>query len=110
MEILQINIFGDEHNQSDEKQKKANQPVTTYKKYKDISLDDGILENSVTNDSMLIHRILQRKLIYTGLTSDKQKKAFARILDNEINIKRGKESQITATRDSLLAFFAMRYT
>jgi hypothetical protein len=111
VEITQMDIFGNGHKLSaEEKPKKVGPIPSSAKGYVDITLKDGLLESSAANDAILIHRILQRKLIYGGLTVTNQQSAYLRIFENEMRIKRGKELPSTASRDSLLAFFTMRYT
>jgi hypothetical protein len=110
MEITQRDIFGNGHKllATEEKQKKVG-TTPSQKGYVDISLKDGLLESAAANDAILIHRILQRKLIYSGLTMTKQGSAYLRVFENELRIKRGRAIPSTATRDSLLAFFTLRY-
>jgi hypothetical protein len=110
MEILQKDIFGNDHKLiAKDKPNKVTMTQSSSRSYGNISLENGLLETFVSNDAILIHRILQRKLIYSGFTSDKQRAAFLQIFDNEMRIKRGKVSPVTAARDSLLAFFTLRY-
>jgi hypothetical protein len=108
MEILQKDINGNYIKVIDEKTKSKAPPREIQQKvYKDISLNDVICDESATNESILINRILQQKLKYGGLKLQAQRNAFNRILCNEIDIKRGKKLSAIATRDSMLAFFEL---
>ncbi|MDR1289304.1 MAG: hypothetical protein LBJ77_02830 [Holosporales bacterium] len=108
VEISQMDIFGNGHRLNEEKEKKPTSPQSPSKGYREVSLEDGLLESSAATDAVLIHRILQRKLIYSGLTTDKQKLAFLRVFENEMRIKGGKQNPITSTRYSLLALVRTR--
>ncbi|MDR3031209.1 MAG: hypothetical protein LBU35_02375 [Holosporales bacterium] len=104
MELLQQDIFGEKHKTIQEKEKK--QPTSAASKaFREMSLADGINEKEITNEFMLILRILQRKILFSGLLSTKTKDMFLRILLNELSIKSGKTDPATAVRDSLIAFF-----
>ncbi|MDR2666876.1 MAG: hypothetical protein LBB34_02040 [Holosporales bacterium] len=106
MTILQSDIFGTKHQVTNEREKKKQEPPAAQKKvFHEITIRDGLDTRKVTNDAMLIHRILQKKLIYSGLTTEKQRSAFIRILKNELSIKQGAVEPMTATRDSLLSIF-----
>ncbi|MDR1233667.1 MAG: hypothetical protein LBJ92_00745 [Holosporales bacterium] len=89
--------------------KKASATTGTSKAYRDVTLKDGILEAEAAADAMLIHRILQRKMIYSNLSTANQQRVFLRIFMNEANIKTGAISPCTATRDSIISFFTMSY-
>ena len=104
MQILQNDIFGTKHNTLQEKEKKQSLAAAS-KTFKEVTLLDGINEINATNEAMLIHRVLQKKILYAGLSTQKQKEIFLRILENEMKIKSGQIEAVTATRDSLLAFF-----
>jgi hypothetical protein len=71
--------------------------------YRNITLRDGVDEKNAESDAMLIHRILQRKVIYGGLASSSSKSLFLKIIGNEIAIKTGEIDPISATRDSLIS-------
>lgn len=103
MEILQNDIFGKKHQTKEEKPKKSTPQA---KEFVNVKLRNGLSESAASNDAMLIHRVLQRKLIYAGLKSINQKSAFLKILKNELEIKTGKKDPVSAVRDSLLEFFA----
>jgi hypothetical protein len=106
MEIFQNDIFGVKHQTSDlDQNRKPPQPTGNAKPFRQIGLTDGIDEEVASNDAMLIHRILQKKLLYSGLSSKKQRDVLLRILYNEMNIKAGNIEPATASRDSLLASF-----
>jgi hypothetical protein len=104
MEILQNDIFGRKHKTV--KEKEIKQPLDPVRKsYRNVTIFDGLDEAALSYDSMLIHRILQRKILYHRNLNQKQKEQFLRIIINEMNIKSGKVDPITSTRDSLLSFF-----
>lgn len=103
-EILQNDIFGKKHNTVLQKEKKQTS-TSAAKSFHNVTIIDGIDEIKAGNDAMLIHRILQKKLLYAGNLDRKQREIFMKILKNEMEIKSGKIDAITATRDSLLAFF-----
>ena len=77
--------------------------ILNNKKYfPSVTLESGINELQLQSDSMLIHRILQKRLLsYLNKNIIK----FIRILINEMSIKSGKQDVIVNTRDSLLAYF-----
>ena len=103
MEILQNDIFGKKHQTKEEKMKKTTPSQT--KDFINVTLQNGLNDQNASADAMLIHRVLQRKLIYSGLNTSKYKSAFLKILKNEMEIKKGKIDQISAVRDSLIEFF-----
>ncbi|GHT89202.1 hypothetical protein FACS1894113_3650 [Alphaproteobacteria bacterium] len=103
MNIMQNDIFGEKHSATPEKAKKPASEAP--KKFRNVSLLDGINEKEATGDAMLIHRILQRKAIYSGLSSEKMRKIFLKIFLNELLIKAGKNDAATSVRDSLFTFF-----
>lgn len=102
-EILQNDIFGKKHSTVLQKEKK--QTPSAPKNFPNVTIIDGNDEIKAANDAMLIHRILQKKLLYAGNLDKKQREIFMKILKNEMEIKAGKIDSVTATRDSLLAFF-----
>ena len=103
MEIIQNDIFGKKHQTKNEKIKKPTNSQT--KDFVNVTLQNGLHEQDAITDAMLIHRVLQRKLIYSGLNNIKNKSAFLTILKNELKIKKGKTDPVSAVRDSLLEFF-----
>lgn len=103
MKILQNDIFGKKHDTKPEKEKKV--AASSPKTFPGISLKDEITESQATANAMLIHRGLERKLIYSRLESTQAQKKFIKILKNELKIKAGIIDTVTATRDSLLTFF-----
>lgn len=105
MEIAQKDIFGTSHKLSEDKKEKSKPSASAAKSFPNVTIASGINELQATGDAMLIHRILQRKLIYSGLSEQKRLAIFLRILKNETSIKAGIIEPATATRDSLLAFF-----
>jgi hypothetical protein len=106
VEILQNDIFGVGHkvSQTQDKRERSSETGST-KSFRNISLNDGVSESVATNDSMLIHRILQRKIMYSNKLDKDKKRVLFRILCNELNIKSGNVDAYTASRDSLIAFF-----
>ncbi|MDR0640458.1 MAG: hypothetical protein LBF65_01845 [Holosporales bacterium] len=108
MEILQHDIFGEKHSLESEKKPKKTVTAGSPRTYRDITMADGLLETVAAADAMLIHRILQRKVSFTNLSTAKQKQAFLRIFMNEVMIKSGEISAPTASRDSIISFFTMR--
>ena len=103
MEIIQNDILGNKHQTKNEKAKKASSASS--KEYVDIGLKNGINEYDAIDNAMLIHRVLQRKLIYRGLSSPKDKAAFLKIFKNELKIKSGQIDPASAVRDSLIEFY-----
>jgi hypothetical protein len=102
LKILQNDIFGNK--QSCEVTKpvvKAAPP----KKFPSITMHNGINELQAANDAMLVHRALQKKLTFSGLTTKKQLSSLLKIVENEINLPRGIIDPVTATRDSLIKFY-----
>lgn len=106
MDILQNDIFGKKHNTKIEKEKK--QSGSSSKKFPTVTLKDGINETQVASDAMLNHRVLEKKLIYSGLTTSQQRQTFMKIVKNELSIKAGLIDAATATRDSLISFFVKK--
>ena len=104
LQILQKDIFGESHKNVQEKEKKQS-ASSGYKPFREITLSDGINEKNLTADSMLILRVLQKKLIYRGLGSEELREKFLRVFQNELLIKSGKLDSATAVRDSLISFF-----
>lgn len=102
MEVFQRNISGSGNTISTTKEKKSAEKQEK-KPFPEIKIEGGINEKQAESDSMLIHRSLQRKIIFDGL---KKRNTFLKIINNEINIKIGATDAVTATRDSLLSFFA----
>ena len=104
MKILQSDIFGEKHNSVQEKEKKQSLAASP-KPFKDISIHDGINEGNATSEAMLIHRVIQKKIMYSGISTEKQREVLMRVLINEMKIKSGECDATTATRDSLITFF-----
>lgn len=103
MDVIQNDIFGKKHQIKNEKIKK---PITPQSKdFFNVKLENGLYEQEAINNAMLIHRILQRKLIYSGLNNIQHKAKFLKVLKNELEIKRGKKDPVSAVRDSLIEFF-----
>lgn len=103
MKVLQNDIFGQKHDLNPEKEKKSSS--ATSKSFPTISLLDGLHEAQAAANAMLVHRALEKKLIFGGMTSSHQKKIFMKILKYELSIKAGIIDSLTATRDSLLSFY-----
>jgi hypothetical protein len=108
MEIVQTDIFGQSHDVTGEhtkkKQENSQQP---HKAYRPMTIHDGNDEVYAANGSMLIHRMLQKKLSATGLKTSTQRAVFMRIFMNEARIKAGIMDPVAAVRDSLSSFFCM---
>ncbi len=77
------------------------------KSFPSITLNDGLNEAETSANAMLIHKILQKRLLNGGLNTQRQQAIFMRILDNELAIKSGQLDPATATRDSLISFYVM---
>ena len=105
MKIMQNDIFGQLHDTMPEKEKKPSMAVA--KNFPSITLNDGLNENEAAANAMLIHKILEKRLINGGLGTKLQQKIFQRVLNNELAIKAGELEPAIATRDSLIAFFVM---
>jgi len=103
MDIIQNDIFGEKHQLKNEKIKK---PTTSQSRdFFNVALQNGLYEQDASNNAMLIHRVLERKLIYSGLNSAQHKATFLKILKNELEIKNGKKDPVSAVRDSLIGYF-----
>jgi hypothetical protein len=108
LQVFQKDILGQQHDVVAKEQSKTRQVGGNAKPpFRQISLADGVNAEVATSDAMLIHRILQKKLLYAGLSSEKQRRVLLRILRNEIGIKAGNIEPITASRDSLIAYFGV---
>ncbi len=105
MKIMQNDIFGQLHDTKPEKEKKLSMAVP--KNFPSITLNDGLNEIEASANAMLIHKILEKRLINGGLETQLQQAIFQRVLNNELSIKSGQLDPSTATRDSLIAFFIM---
>ena len=105
MKIMQNDIFGKQHNAVTEKEKKPS--MAAPKNFPSITLNDGLNEAEASANAMLIHKMLQKRLISGNLSTQRQIDVFMRVLNNELSIKSGQMDPATATRDSLLAFYVM---
>lgn len=106
IQILQKDIFGDYDKTATEKSpEKKQSSAGGYKPFREITLSDGINEKNLSADAMMILRVLQRKLIYRGLSSKALQAKFLRVFRNELLIKSGKLDPATSVRDSLISFF-----
>ena len=105
MEILQNDIFGKHHNTQPEKDKKPS--MAAPKSFPSITLNDGLNEAEASANAMLIHKMLQKRLLASNLRTQRQIDAFMRVLNNELSIKSGQMDPATATRDSLISFYVM---
>lgn len=105
MKIMQNDIFGQLHDTLPEKEKKQSMAVS--KNFPSITLNDGLNETEASANAMLIHKILEKRLINGGLGAKLQQEIFQRVINNELSIKSGQLDPATATRDSLIAFFVM---
>ncbi|MDR1488546.1 MAG: hypothetical protein LBI26_02300 [Holosporales bacterium] len=90
---------------ADSSKKVREKTVSAARQYRDITVMDGVDEGNAEADAMLIHRILQKKVIYGGFSKEYKKKLLLKILNSEISIKRGEIDSVSATRDSLLSYF-----
>ncbi|MDR1390975.1 MAG: hypothetical protein LBI95_01200 [Holosporales bacterium] len=104
MKIFQKDIFGSDCDINLKKEKKQ-AGLASSKNFPNITMSSALNELQAANDAMLIHRILQKRLLYGELRDARKKNAFMRILKNELSIKCGTMDSVTATRDSLIAFF-----
>lgn len=102
MEIFQRNIIGGGSIISTVKEKK-NAEKQGKKPFPAIGLANGLNEKQAEADAMLVHRTLQKKLMFGGL---KRRNTFLKLIHNEVDIKIGEKNAVTATRDSLLMVFA----
>ena len=109
VEVLQLDIYGEKNNVAPDgtslPKGKASSALAK-KPYRELSIADGIDEKTAAAEAMLIHRGVQRKLLY--FASDSRKKIFLKVLKNEMQIKSGEIDSLTAVRDSLLEFFAKK--
>ena len=105
MEIMQNDIFGKLHNTKPEKEKKTSMAIP--KSFPSVTLNDGINESEASANAMLIHKILQKRLVNAGLKNRRQQEIFTRVISNELAIKSGQLDPATATRDSLISFYVM---
>lgn len=103
---MQNDIFGQLHETSPEKEKKTSMAMS--KNFPSITLNDGLNEAEASTNAMLIHKILEKRLLNSGLKTKLQQDMFLRVLNNELSIKSGQLDPATATRDSLIAFFILK--
>ena len=108
MEILQNDIFGNKQLVSEVKEKKSSSTPAKQREYRDVSISDGLDSVRAENESMLILRILQKKIMYSGISSKVQKDKLLKIIQNEADIKLGITDPITSVRSSLLEFFVQK--
>lgn len=106
MKIMQNDIFGQLHDTKPEKEKKTS--MAAAKNFPSVTLNDGLNESEASANAMLIHKILEKRLINGGLSTKLQQEIFQRVLNNELAIKSGLLEASTATRDSLISFFVMQ--
>ncbi len=102
---MQNDIFGQLHDTKPAKEKTPS--MAAPKNFPSITLNDGLNEAEASVNAMLIHKILEKRLLNGGLSSKLQQDIFQRILNNELSIKSGQLDPTTATRDSLISFFIM---
>ncbi|MDR1609518.1 MAG: hypothetical protein LBR78_01535 [Holosporales bacterium] len=105
VKILQCDIFGNAHaaGGGDASIKKAQATPPPGKRPLDININSGISKAQATGDAMLIHRVLQKRLVWSGLKTPKQISTLVKLVRNEMLIKAGAVEPETATRDSLLS-------
>jgi hypothetical protein len=108
MTIFQRDIVGGINQMISTKEKKApgGRPAATGGIA--VSLKDGLGAEYAESWAMLVHRMLERKLIFSGLKTEKQKRMLLEIVQNEIDIKKGSVDPCTATRDSLIKGFVVK--
>ncbi|MDR2458567.1 MAG: hypothetical protein LBD43_00515 [Holosporales bacterium] len=103
MKILQCDIFGGMHSVgNDTSIRKVTATSPPSKKPLDININNGINKAQAAGDAMLIHRVLQKRLVWSGLKTPKQLRALVELVRNEMLIKDGVIDPETATRTSLL--------
>jgi hypothetical protein len=105
MEIFQEDIFGGKH-KIGEKEGKNTKSAPEPRKFINFDLRSGISRAEAESLAMLIQRSLQKKISGSGLRTQEQIADFRRLVANEIAIKRGTMDAVTATRDSLIAYYA----
>jgi hypothetical protein len=107
MKILQCDIFGDTHSVgSNASSQKMSATSAQSKKPLDVNINSGISKAQAAGDAMLIHRVLQKRLMWSGLKTSKQLNVLAKLVGNEMLTKAGAVEPETATRDSLLLSYA----
>jgi hypothetical protein len=103
VKILQCDIFGNTHSAGGEAPgKKTLTTSTSSKKNIDVNINSGINKAQAAGDAMLIHRVLQKRLVWSGLKTQKQLSTLVKLVRNEMLIKAGAIETETATRNSLL--------
>ena len=105
MKVMQNDIFGKQHDLAPVKEKKPS--LANQKSFPSITLNDGLNEAEASSNAMLIHKILEKRMLTKGLNSSLNQRVFMRILNNELAIKSGLMDSATATRDSLISFYVM---
>ncbi len=109
MKIFQRNIIGGGCNISTEKERKSSVKASPVKKeYPTVTLEDGLDNKNAEANAMLYHRMLQKKVIFSGIKTKEKQDILTDILCNEMKIKNGDIDALTATRDSLLRFFTKK--
>jgi hypothetical protein len=107
MEIFQNDLFGNRHLESESSRGKPRALTSAPpQQFRQVCLEDGLDEAIASGDSMLIHRILQKKILYQRPINKERVGILLKVLHNEMSIKSGKIEPSTASRDSLLAFYA----
>lgn len=101
MEIFQRNIIGGGDTITTIKEKKPAEKQIK-KPFPEINITSGINEKQAESDAMLIHRSLQKKIMFGGL---QKRELFLKIINNEADVKLGLKDAVSASRDSLLSFF-----
>ena len=99
--IKPIDIFGNTH-LDDDNNKYNDNNIQSKPTFPKIDLNTGLNSTQLQSDSILIHRILQKKLSYN---LDKNIHKFIKILINELRCKTSNYDLNIITRDTLLEYF-----
>lgn len=111
MDVFQKNILGGGDVVSSKKDIKSSAPKKSSdvkKPFVDVTIMDAVENERAEGSAMLIHRVLQKKIIYGGMKSSESMHKFLKVVNNEMMIKMGELDAGTATRDSLIEFFAKK--
>lgn len=98
-DVPSSNIQSDNANNSSEIKQSTNKNKSNFPK---IDINIGLNNNQLQSNSVLIHRLLQKRLI-GDLNKNMQK--FIKILVNEMNSKTNKYDIDIITRDTLLEYY-----
>jgi hypothetical protein len=103
--VLQKNIIGGESVVDSPKERNVVAKKSVPANFFDMSIKDGLDAKYSDECSMIVHRIIQKRILFSGIKTEKQRDIFLKTLQNEIDIKIGEIDACTATRDSLISFF-----